>query len=1189
MTAKIQSLNVLSLPLQGTQLIEASAGTGKTFTIGLLYLRLLLGIGEQQLAVRPMAVEEILVVTFTEAATSELRSRIRDNIHQLRLICLRRAAQPQASLSSPTVFDDLIDAIMDVPQAAKRLLNAEQQMDKAAIYTIHGFCQRMLSMHAFESGQLFEQQLVEDEHQLLTQAAEDFWRRYCYPLPTEVAKVVQESFSSPAHLLKSLQPWLNGSIPNFKTAVELETLTARHQKNLLRINTIKQAWQKSREHLADRIQSSTVDKRSYSKTSLVKWLNIIDSWASTLTVDYHIPRELRRFSQAELQQKTRSGTAPVHPIFSMIDHFLASSVTLYDLIVVLALTEIRRSLKQEKQRQMLLSFDDLLLKLDKALQGPSGRSLAESISKRYPIAMIDEFQDTDPLQYRIFSAIYHDTADYGMLLIGDPKQAIYAFRGADIFTYMQARRTVNDHFSLDTNWRSSAPMITAVNRIFSQLANPFIFEQIPFQPINAAPEHHRMSLQRNQRPSAAISFWLQPGAGVSNSDYQQYMARACANDIASWLYQGQSGSAVMIAPSKEASGELKYTPVQAKDIAVLVRSRQEAKLIQEALFKLGIASVYLSNRDSVFTTVEALELHRLLQAILMPSNAFYLKTALTTSIFGYSADKIEQYSNDSQRVDEFTRQFSDWQSLWSQVGILPMLRNIMQVQAVAENWLKQADGERRLTDLMHLGELLQTASTTLESPHAVLRYLDRKIAQPDTQAKHQQPRLASEKDLVQIITIHKSKGLEYPIVWLPFIASYRAAEKALYHDRASFVPTLDLAEEEESRMLAEQERLAEDLRLLYVALTRSIYHCSIGIAPLFFQKRKLEGATELHLSAIGYLVQQGEQATSETLLERLLTLSDESIAVIHSLPEMATPLLTATTSKTELNCREFSRSVLQSWRVTSYSALTQHARINKISAQPLFEPLPDLAPAPALVKLSAHEFPRGSVPGTFLHNLFENMTFTAGIDTDWLKLQLATQGYTADWAPVLTDWINNVVTQPLAGAGIALAELNAKDYQREMEFHLPIEAPVNAGILSDLARQYDPLAKLAEPMSFRQVQGMLKGFIDLVFCHQNKYYILDYKSNWLGNDNDAYSQRAIEAAMVEHRYFLQYQLYSLALHRYLRCRIKNYQYQKNFGGVLYLFLRGMAAGEPSRGIYFTRPEPRFIDSLDKLFKTGNPL
>lgn len=1189
MTVKSQTLNVMSLPLRGAQLIEASAGTGKTFTIGLLYLRLLLGIGQSEPALDPLLVEEILVVTFTEAATAELRSRIRDNIHQLRVTCLRLAAEAGAVGSDPLtvgIFGDLISAISDLPLAAKRLLQAEQQMDQAAIYTIHGFCQRMLSMHAFESGQLFEQQLVEDESQLQKQAAEDFWRRYCYPLPTEVAKIVQDSFTSPAHLLNHIQPWLQGSMPKFKTAIEFESLSACHYKNLLRINTIKQAWQQHREQLADTIRSSSVDKRSYSRTSLIKWLSIVDNWAETLTEGYHIPRELSRFSQTELQQKTRTGTVPVHPVFSMISDFLASPVTLYGLIVALALTEIRGSLNQEKQRQVILSFDDLLLKLDNALQQPIGTQLADSIRQRYPVAMVDEFQDTDPLQYRIFSAIYQDAKENGLVLIGDPKQAIYAFRGADIFTYMQARGAVDLRHSLDTNWRSSGRMIRAVNRLFSQLAKPFIFEQIPFQPIKTAPEHQHMSLKREQKTSAAVSFWLQPGAGVSQHDYQLYMARACAHDIANWISQGRKGSACMLPDAKHANGEPRPIPVQAKDIAVLVRSRHEAKLIQHALIELGIASVYLSNRGSVYNTVEALELQRVLQAILMPSNACYLKAALTTAIFGYNAEQIEQYSYDSAGFDELTHQFIEWLSIWRQVGVLPMLQNIMQRQALAENWLKQREGERRLTDLMHLGELLQAASTTLESPHAVLRYLDRKIAQPDNHAKHQQPRLASEKDLVRIITIHKAKGLEYPIVWLPFIAHYRAAEQAVYHDRVSFESTLDLANSEESQQLAEQERLAEDLRLLYVALTRSIYHCSIGIAPLFLQKRKREGDSELHLSAIGYLIQQGEPATAEGLLARLMMLSDECIEIIHAVADLAGPLITEPATEKELGSCDFSRPLLQPWRVTSYSALIQHSSFPKTAPQPLFETLPNFVPEPLEVGLTAHHFPRGADPGTFLHYLFENLNFSAPISLEWLHAQLTTQGYAADWTPVLADWVNQVLSQPLTGAGIALAELNEQDYLKEMEFHLPIEAPLDAGILSDLACQYDPLARLAEPITFRQVQGMLKGFIDLVFCHQNTYYILDYKSNWLGSDKSAYSQSAMVEAMVDHRYFLQYQLYTLALHRYLRRRIKDYHYQQHFGGVFYLFLRGMAEAEPGNGVYFTRPATSFIDKLDKLFKTG---
>ncbi|MDI6936527.1 3'-5' exonuclease, partial [Serratia sp. Se-PFBMAAmG] len=303
----------------------------------------------------------------------------------------------------------------------------------------------------------------------------------------------------------------------------------------------------------------------------------------------------------------------------------------------------------------------------------------------------------------------------------------------------------------------------------------------------------------------------------------------------------------------------------ASDITVLVRSRNEANLIRESLNQLGIPSVYLSNRDSVYTTPEAHELLWLLQAVLAPEQERMLRTALATSLFAFDAAQLDALDQDARGWDELVDTFARWQLLWQQRGVLPMLRQLMQERQLAENLLASENGERRLTDLLHLGELLQEASAQLDSPHALVRYLAQQIANPDSQSSSQQLRLESDRHLVQIVTIHKSKGLQYPLVWLPFAAGFREADTALYHDRETFSAVLDLQADDASLALAEQERLAEDLRLLYVALTRSVYHCSVGIAPLFRGTRKKEGESDFHKSALGFLLQRGEAATAEQL------------------------------------------------------------------------------------------------------------------------------------------------------------------------------------------------------------------------------------------------------------------------------------------------------------------------------------
>ncbi|WP_075183165.1 exodeoxyribonuclease V subunit beta [Pantoea sp. 1.19] len=1166
-------LDPLSLPLTGVRLIEASAGTGKTFTIGLLWLRLLLGLDGES-GRRPLGVEEILVVTFTEAATAELRGRIRENIHQLRLACLRGGSdRPELAA--------LLAELPDSARAAQMLLAAERQMDDAAIFTIHGFCQRMLSLNAFESGMLFEQQLLEDESALRRQAAADFWRRHCYPLPQPIAARVAEHWQGPDDLLRTLQPWLQGETPTLKNPPDPdETLEQRHAALIARIDAIKLAWRTAAGEVAALIAASGVDKRSYSARYLPGWIESVSAWAHQPTEDYQLPKALDRFSQAQLEEKTRKGDVPRHALFQQIEAFLAEPLDLRDLLIARALSAIRRLTRQEKRQRAQLGFDDLLSRLDEALAAPGGEALAQRIRQRFPVALIDEFQDTDPQQYRIFRTLYVSQPEVALLLIGDPKQAIYAFRGADIFTYMKARTEVSAHYTMSTNWRSSPAMIAAVNQLFTLPPRPFLFSAITFSPVAPSPARQAFALRLRDEAEPAMRIWLQPGEGVGVSEYQQFMARQCAASIRDWLEAGQRGEAVLDSGSTR-------RPVSAGDIAVLVRSRREAAHVREALSQRQIPSVYLSSRDSVFATPEARELGWLLQAVLAPEQERSLRSAMATSLFGLDAAALDALNQDERAWDALVDEFSDYRQHWFKRGVLPMLREVMRRRALAESLLATPGGERRLTDLLHLGELLQEASTQLDSEPALLRWLHQQIAQPNWQSASQQLRLESDRHLVQIITIHKAKGLEYPLVWLPFAAAFREADGGLYHDPDSGDAVLDLQQAGESRQRAEQERLAEDLRLLYVALTRSVWHCSIGLAPVFRGNRKKSGDSDLAKSALGWLLGGGNPLSAETLRQALVPLSTAGIAVTECGPTDLQPWQPDLPAAPVLSSAQLTRVLQDDWRVTSYSGLQQHG------SGGVFDLLPKLdvdaageGRASDALALTPHSFPRGAAPGTFLHGLFETLDFTQPIDPDWLADQLAQQGLDEGWLPVMQEWLSAILQAPLGDSGATLQAVSNADKQAELAFFLPIDGLLTAMALDTLIRRHDPLSAQAGHLQFRQVQGMLKGFIDLVFRWQGKYYLLDYKSNWLGEDASAYTPEAMAAAMVSHRYDLQYQLYSLALHRYLRHRLTDYDYDRHFGGVFYLFLRGADADRPGQGVWQTRPDADFIARLDALFQHG---
>lgn len=1184
-------LEPMTFPLHGARLIEASAGTGKTFTIAGLYLRLLLGHGSAETRHRvPLTVDQILVVTFTEAATAELRDRIRARIHDARIAFAR-------GQSADPVIQPLLSEFDDHKQAAEILLQAERQMDEAAVYTIHGFCQRMLTQNAFESGSRFNNEFVTDESHLKAQVVADYWRRNFYPLPFTLAGEIRQLWGSPSALLSDISNYLTGSPLSLSVPAMKGSLAELHTENLKQIDELKALWRESQDDLLALISDSDINKRSYTKKSLPTWLEAVNAWAATETTGYDYPDKLEKFAQNVLLEKTPKGSAPQHAVFEAIETFLANPISLKAPLLAHAIEHCRVMLANAKNQKQWLSFDDLLTQLSASIDTDESDLLAERIRTLYPVAMIDEFQDTDPLQYSIFSRIYLNNPECGLFMIGDPKQAIYGFRGADIFTYIKARNQVSAHYTLGTNWRSSADMVLAVNQVFALPDSPFIYDSdIPFLPVNYSPNAEKRIWTMGGQKQPALTYWLQEADDkpLPKGEYLTRMAEATASQIQTILTQAQQGQACLV------NGE-KQKAVQAGDIAVLVRTGSEGRMVKQALAAQGIASVYLSNRDSVFTSSVAQDLQRLLQAVLTPENDRALRASLASELFALDAASLDALNNDEVVWENAVNEFKEYRKLWVQRGVLPMLRAVISKRHIAERLLEEGassqgeNGERVLTDLMHIGELLQQASNELDSDHGLLRWLAQSISDAENGlggSDDQIQRLESERNLVQIVTIHKSKGLEYDLVFLPFVFSYREASEAKYYDAANDRTVLDITGNDASMKQADKERLAEDLRLIYVALTRAVYACFIGVSPLR-NGRSTKEPTGVHRSAIGYLIQNGQEGGINDLHQGLTKQQDELDCVVVADPpqQLEEKYVAPQEEIHDLSAKELQNPIDRNWRITSYSGLVkqgsnhaEHDATIEITGFDIDSSEEQDEADLVEPERSIFTFPRGARPGTFLHSLFEVIEFTQPATTEEntqiILGLMESEQLDEEWLPILQQLIDTVLATPLDGKSLLLNQKAPSQRLVEMEFLLPIEV-LSAPALNRVIQRHDPLSAKAGDLGFQTVQGMLKGFIDLVFEHQGKYYVLDWKSNHLGDDVTHYHGEALKSAMADHRYDLQYQIYALALHRFLHSRLANYQYEQHFGGVYYLFLRGMD-GQSDHGIFAAKPTLEFLQEMDRL-------
>ncbi len=1175
----MQTLNPLALPLSGIHLIEASAGTGKTHTISTLYLRFLLGNLLSTNPNHPLQVDEILVVTFTQAATEELRNRIRRRIKELYDALLQ-------GNSNDTVLTDLLKNCNDKQQTLIQLNDALKRMDESAIFTIHGFCQRMLQESAFESGTLFDTELLTNENTLTHQIIEDFWRTTFYDAPDELIAFAQSTWKTPTGLWNKISPYAKQ--PKIKLLPEISSpdLTEHLKKATLLFESLKKTWNVEIDSICDYLLNSTDLKRNIYK-NLPTHIARTEKYFSDQSTLLNPPEKFELFSITKIESSLKKGAQPPeNSFFKHCDDFLKRIELLRTDIHLTLLHQAITYLKSEstvrKQEKAQLTFDDLLARLKNAVTNKDiGPALIKKIRKQYPAAMIDEFQDTDPLQYEIFKTLYASTPNNeplntSLLMIGDPKQAIYSFRGADIFTYIQAKRFISNpdhHHTLGTNWRSTHKMVHAINTLFEQSSAPFIYHnEIPFIPVNAAGESDKEPLLIDNSPPVPVQFWQiesDDDKAIQGNTAKKEIASSCASKICQLLTQGDQGKAVI---GKQ--------PLQAQDIAILVRSHAEAQIMQNALRQYQIASVCLS-RENVFYTPECDALYRVLCAITEPGNDRLLRAALCTPLLGFNAQKIDTISHNDQAWETVLLQIQQYHQSWLEQGFISMFQQLLREYNIPDRLLKQNDGERSLTNLLHLAELLQDAATALPGMENLLRWLNLNRTHPD-ENEEQQLRLESDEALIKIITIHKSKGLEYPVVFLPFIWSTHTRNKnqaVIFHADNSNQLCVDIHSENKDKHseLARQEALAEQVRLLYVALTRAKYLCYITWG-------KIKGAEN---SALGYLL-HGEakilnkltDADIKNRLSALAKMAPDSIQ-IDRLPEPKAELYeTPETIRPNNQTKPFNHIINRQWRVTSYSALTashhvhtKHSERDALSIEQYSSPF---------------QFPRGAHAGTFLHSLLERLNFT---NTTKLSLnqhvihQLTQYGFDQEWSPVIENWILDILNTPLDSSENHLNTIKLKNIENrkklvEMEFYLPL-APLHADQLNRLL-SHDTSAHTN--LAFPTMQGMLKGFIDLIFEHNNKYYIIDYKSNYLGDQHKDYALPQLNSAIEEHHYNLQYLIYTVALHRYLQQRITNYCYDQHIGGVYYLFLRGMSPSSGNAtGIFHDKPSFSLIQSLDQLF------
>ena len=947
---------------------------------------------------------------------------------------------------------------------------------------------------------------------------------------------------------------------------------------------------------------------------------------------------LQKLTKEAIQKGTKAkGVAPEHEFFEACSRWETARQLLStlkdDYLVFLRrrfVEVLRTQLGPKKEKLGIQFFDDLLSSVYAALSGPKRDALAARIRAQYRAALIDEFQDTDLIQYRIFSSIYSRT-QLPLLLIGDPKQAIYAFRGADIFAYLAAvADSDRSPETLDVNWRSDPDLLRGVAQLFGRPRRPFLLDGVRLPPVKARPgAKPALTCHGVPVPPLHLRFLpsgetAEPAVPLSKTAAQAVIPAIVAADVARLL----SG------PHR-----IDDRPILPSDVAILVRSNDESARIQRELSRLGIPSV-TSQASSVFESPEAGELALLLAALAEPSNGRLIRGALATPLFGLSASEIFELGRDESLWDSWVARFRAWHELWQRRGFGPVHRAILgagpefEKPAVSTRRLTELGGERSLTNHLHLGELLERAAHENHlGVFGLCRWFERARNGGLGRSESAELRLETDDPAMKLVTIHKSKGLEYPVVyctslWFPAERRPRSPRYdepvVSFHDPSdAHRLKLDLRDSEDSRAHSAFEQRAESLRLSYVALTRAKHLCIV-----------LTGNFEsLADSALGYLLHhQDDESDPWTRTKLHIEGLDQSArwaetmafaeasggCISASREDEAPPPLYSGPSSTiaELSLSPRTRTITVGRAISSYSALVRGSAGSEPDSTPIFdrgEAEVVIEATPATVPLASaltefiplRDFPRTANAGSCFHAIFEEADFQANDGCEALirltKEKLRLYGYAPDaWSDIVAPALHQTLHTALSAGQnpIRLSEVPQSARLDELAFLISVRVkadfadrtPLNAKGLAEVFREHarESLpAEYAESLSrleFPALRGFLKGYIDLVFERDGQFYVVDYKSNYLGPRFVDYRPGALIEAMAHGHYYLQYHLYALAVHRYLGRRVANYDYERHFGGVFYLFIKGMSeATGCESGVFFDRPARALVEALDGYF------
>ena len=1114
--------------LQGSNLIEASAGTGKTYSIAILALRLVME--------KNIPIQEILMVTFTKAAVAELETRVRLFIRLAHMVCVGQ------KIEDKKINDLVLESIghFQRPEVERRLKTAILFLDETAINTIHGFCQRTLNEYAFETNQIFGSGATsEAELNLVLEASvNQFWRKEITRLEIELLRHLEAGFKR-EDLKQFAKNVLGGQVLVQLEPYEPDFLELNKQKELVAVLTefeaaIEAVINEAKGYL-DANYTDLMDKVLADNNAKKNYPELLDN-PDELFKEVLKNREIKYIKKifGDLLDILDQAVGPQKELQYEVDVFVNK-------LQQFALEQIVKEVKELKERNSFLTFDDMIQKLHEAVVVKNHLSLRDALRIKYKAVFIDEFQDTDKMQYEIFSHLFSEAPSI-LFFIGDPKQSIYAWRKADINTYFSAKKMVKNVYGMNTNFRSSDAIVAAQNAFFKPKSD---FDTFEYRGAADAIEYiHVDAPMDNEKGDFVSGIGVEKPISIIKESSKNKIANSTAAIVVKLL--GDNGYGIVSKGVKRS--------IKPSDIGILVRSNFEGKLIKQILSKANIPAITI-DETKLSDTIEAKEILYVLRAVFEISRS-NINKALLSNLSGLDLESVLTINEES-----VLNQFKSYQETWIQNGVFVMLMRFISDYKVKTHLLEQdhASGERQLSNVLQLLEILHKTQTFNQyAPNELINWLQKAIENSSAAGDEFEQRIESDEDAVKILTIHKSKGLEYNVVIAPYLdlqpvvkgyPSFRDPVNSIYY----FGNPRLMSEAQNAALNLQLQQ--ENRRLIYVAITRAKYKCYV-----------IENSSS----------RQKIGSALDPILRAVEEVKPDEIEFINPIEMDSAFRYKSGHKKFPLDYAKAQRFDLKevNWRKLSYTYLNpEHPIVPKLSSGIGQDVYGDFI----FKKLK-----KGAFTGNLLHSIFENIAFNDRYHWDKIvkrslkRLALVNQELYNEHLLNLLDHVTETDLND-GQRTFKLSEVGNELRLNEFEFDFSVK-PFQSQAIKQLSTPEVPF----HLRHFDQLEGMMNGKIDLFFEHAGKYYILDWKSNFLGDRLEDYGQDEVWAAMDENNYHLQYHIYTSAVCKYLKMRKADFNYETDFGGVFYLFLRGVRK-DGNFGVFFHKPEYGIIDQLSLHF------